>query len=637
MWFLLSLLSVCAVVAGLTGPGSLVVDACLPFRQRPAARLFLSPLLGLALLLLPATLLGWFGGGFRWWICLPLTLGLVSAGRWRRTLSRHGSIRQAATLAAFCALASFPLLGQIFLCRAFDPFNDAFFYLVQAQWLQGHGFAETVQPSGFYPAWAQVATFQQTSLRMGPSFLLGWWQAAAGVPWSYQAYPAAASLMLVMGGLAVGGAVLAVCPGWRRAAWLAALIAAVGRNGFAYGPTFGFLPQTCGLAFAAGTLALRGLEMASPVPPTLGPIRQRLRAGFPLALLAAAVVFCYPEAFPFLVAAWLASHTLHPTFPRSFAEWRVCFARTWPTALLVVSLVNVEWVRVWEALRIQAHVVAGFPVDWPPWEFAAHSLGLRAPYFAARAWLWHVRWFHCLLTLPFVAGFAWLLCPQKNAVKTLRSQPQALLPLALQLAGFAAAFAWFRYAVANPWPQGLDGHPPGLGQTWSQFKLSTWASLAAVALTVGGLLAVARRWQVLATGLLLVWAVTELAWSVHGLGHPTRAFRHAVGVSADPFAKLLTLRDVLAAVPKDDVVYLDFQGDDFESLKTRELPVYFLSDRRLAGNWAADPGLLAHLLPEDERNLPVTQADWIMHASRDNVGGLHFELEQVGRRVRGQP
>ncbi len=630
MWYLLSLGGTVLLVVGLAAPGTLVIDACLPFRQRPIARRFFSPLIGLALLVCPATLLGWFGGGFHWWICLPLTLGLVAAGPWRRIVTAPGAVRHGLTLAAFCVLASFPFLGQLVVCKAFDPFNDAFFYLVQGQWLQGHGFAEPVHPDGFHPAWAQVSTFQETRLRMGPSFLLGWWQAAGGLPWSYQVYPLLSALMLVAGGLAVGGAVLTARPGWRRAAWLAALIAAASRNGFGTAPNSGFLPQVCGLAFAAGTLGLRGLEMQSPSMVVPGSVLERLRAGFPLALLAAAVVFCYPEVFPFMATAWVASHVLHPALPRRRTDWSLRFARVWPTAALVLVLVNFEWFRFWQALQIQAHVLSGFPVAWHPWEFAAHAVGLRAPPATTTHWLWNARWFFLLAMLPFAAGFISLVRSREGTARRLSPRPQTLLSAALMVACLAAAFLWFRYGVANPWPQGEGIHPPGIGQSWSEFKLSEWASLAAVALTIAGFLILAGRRRLASTGLLLLWGVAELAWSAGGLTHPTRAFRAALGVNTDPFATLLTLRQVLASVPKDDVVYLDFQGDDFKSRKIRELPVYFLSDRRLAGDWTADSGLLWNLLPENERNMPITRAGWMVRAPHDADGRVRFTVERLG-------
>ncbi len=502
IWYFLSLLGTVFLIVGLALPGAALIDLCLPWRLRPIARLFLAPLFGLALLVLLATLAGWVArGGYRWWFCLPLTVALVLPGVSRALpLRRVGS--GAARLVAFCALASFPFLGQLWEYTAFNPFNDTLTYLVHAQWLQAHGFAEPALPSGRHPAWTQVAYYQGTELRMGASFLLGWLQAASGRPWSWEVYPAVVSVGLVAGALTVGATVIAACPGRRRVAWLAALAAAVSINGFATGPVqFGFLPQTFGLAFAGGVLALRGQEIASR--PRVAALEDRtlagrLRMGFPLALLGAASVVCYSEFSPFLALVWMGSYLLAPPWPGSFGELRARLTQFWPAALLTLLLLNGELLRVWTALREQVGVIAGGPVPWPPWKFLAHALGLHTSKIETVDWWWQVQPWRVLLALPPVTAFCLALGGARRRGRVAafplapRFRPRALLPAALLCALCALAFLWFRYGAANPWQREIPGRAAGVGQSWNQFKLSHWASLQAIALVLAGGVAAGR-------------------------------------------------------------------------------------------------------------------------------------------------
>lgn len=632
IWYFLSLLGTVFLIVGLALPGAALSDLCLPWRLRPGARLFLAPLLGLALLVLLATLTGWVArGGYRWWFCLPLTVALIllGASRVRLPLWRTGLLT-AARLTTFCAIASFPFLGQVWQYGAFNPFNDTFTYLVHAQWLQAHGFAEPALVSGSHPAWTQVASYQDTGLRMGASFLLGWLQAASGREWSWEVYPAVVSAGLVAGALTVGASVLAACPGQRRAAWLAALAAAVSLDGFAIGPVqFGFLPQTFGLAFGGGALALRGLEIASGGGSNRAggdstTLTGRLRAGLPAALLLAASVFCYSEFAPFLALAWVGSYLLTPPWVGSLSEFRARLTQFWPSATLALLLLNAELLRAWQALRWQAGVVVGTPVPWPAWKFLAHALGLHTAKTETADWWWQVQPRRVVLALPAVAAFCGLLggvrrAPARSAGgATRRFRPAALVPAGLLCALCALAFLWFRYGAANPWPHGIPGRPAGVGQSWSQFKLSQWTSLAAIALALaGGVAALSARGgtrgRALAVCVLAGWCAIGLGWNGQKMPRHTDPFRHSAGTARDPFRVYLALRNSLAAtVPPGDRIYLALRDREYEALKSCELLTYFLHDRPLAGDWPADPGLLAEFLPEAERHVAADHCAWVV-------------------------
>ena len=293
-WYFASLAMLLTMVGIGLLTGSLLTTF-LPARMRPVSQVFLAVPLGWALLTLVASLLGWVGHGYAVCHCAFVTAGLSAAGAWtgRHWLRRAGG--ECVRLAAFCILASFPILCPLLRHGSFSLYNDTYIYISQAQWLQHHGFLTPAEASGGHPAWGQVVSFQVSSLRMGASFLLGWAQAMFGLEWSIELYPALAALGLICGALGVGATVFATCPGRWPEAWLAALVVAGTANGFAFGAASGFLPQTWGLAFASAAFGLRGLEMSTRSERSQ---RGPWRAGLPLGICVAASMHCYWDLLP---------------------------------------------------------------------------------------------------------------------------------------------------------------------------------------------------------------------------------------------------------------------------------------------------------------------------------------------------
>ena len=144
---------------------------CLPWRFRSLGKAFFGPVLGLAVLVLVTTLMGWLGHGYSRATCLLCLLLLVALGV-QRERSVRALIAHAGMLALFAALASFGTLAVIWQFGAFNPYNDTVGYLMHSQWLQSHGFCESAISSGYYPASAFVVSFQRLGFRMGASFFL---------------------------------------------------------------------------------------------------------------------------------------------------------------------------------------------------------------------------------------------------------------------------------------------------------------------------------------------------------------------------------------------------------------------------------------------------------------------------------
>lgn len=612
MWALGTLLGLWLVLWAAAIPGFAIAEL-LPWRQRPGARLYLSPLLGLSVLVLVATGFGWFAKGFRLWYCLPCTLLPAAAIAVLRPKFLAARLPTIAAQTVFFTVASFPVLCPLWRFGCYSPFNDTFTYLVQAQWLQTHGFVRTVIASPFQPAWLQVLYYQQTGLRMGASFLLGWLQAVFGLGWSYEIFPLAAALGLASGALAAGGLVNAVSPRNRRGAWLVALSAAVSVDGFAFGAVLGFLPQTFGLAFVTAALVLRGQLMQREFQGRPAP---GWTAQLPLALACAAAIYCYSEAAPFLIAAMGLSYLL--PWPGDQAAWRQRLFAGLTLAGLVFAFVNAEWLRIARALRSQSGALVGNPVAWQWWVFPAHALGIKTGIWENGRWAWHRLQPHPHLpAFLAVTAALWLLSRDWRRGKTgLRASKSAgfapLLPTAGLIALFAVAFIYFRYLAKDPWPAGLGDWAPGKGQSWNQFKLSNWASLALIGTSGAALyfLAGKARLRPVLSVALCAWCAVGIIENYYLSDERTNDVRRAAGAEHDPFAAYISLRALLTAIPKTDLIYLRAAPGQFKHM---QLLVYFLSDFRLVGDWRSDPGCVPEWLPPSTAAVAPESCDWMLH------------------------
>ena len=609
MWYLGSLLIVLVSLAACAVIGQPLVD-CLPYRLRPGARLFLSPLLGLAVLVLVATLTGWCGHGYRQWLCLTILSGLAALGGWRRR-RRNGAGGYFSRLTVFGVLASLPALASVLRRGGFNTQNDAFMYLVQAQWLQDHGFRQPVHEPSLHPALTMITLFQNQGLRMGTSFWLGWLQSAFGLAWSLDAYPAVTAIGSVVGALAIGAGVLAVFPHRRTEAWLCALAAASTLNGFSFGPIAGFLAQTYGLAFAAGVFVLRGMEVGAA---RRGGPSGGWRGVLPQALCLACAILCYSEMAPFLLAGLGLSYLL--PWPGQ-ASGQTIRSQLWgrgrqagKLAGLTLLLTNLEWVRLFHAIRFQMHLVPGGPVDWRWWEFPAHALGFRSAdgnpgYYAVAG----------LAVLPALVATILL------AVWLQGRQPPrpglgprwiALWPTAGVTLVYAAAFVAFRYLMHSPWPD-----RPGLrhlvGQTFLQLRVTHWSSPALLLCFTAAVVNLGQRdrWigRKVVIGFLALWCACGLAANYQLGANRSDVDLASTGQNHDPFTVYVNLREALARTPASDVIYLDM--DQPEDYVSRQLVAYYLQERRVASDWKTD-SYINPWLPRDQPTPPPRQCQWIL-------------------------
>ncbi len=592
MFFLSSLFIMFALLFAVTVIG-ISASNILPYRMRPVGRLFFSPLLGLAVLILVTTLHGWIAP-FKQIACIAEGLILVVPSFYfiRRA---PNLLSYLLTILVFSIIASLTVFAPLIRFEGFNPFNDAFTYLVHGQWLQKHPFSEAVSGSGFYPALTQVALYQGAGSRMGGSFFLGWVQAAFGLKWSYFAYPSVLAVPLIAGSLAIGGAVSFVERGSRKIAFLTSAAAATMLNGFTFGATLGFFPQTFGLAFATGSMALfSGLTIESRRIQQFGKL---FVSSIPVSLCFAALIFCYNDILPFFVVAMIGFLFLIIIY-RQVGIKKLLLLNTIIFSQTVI-IINLEFLRVLRNVRILLGVGSGsapigWPVLWSPFEFLAFSFGFKS---AFNFWLVGKTLAVLLFIVCLLMILYYIFLNIKEKLST------ALLIYICVLLVFLCAFVYFRYFVSPATTQEV-------GQTFLQFKISKWSSPFYFVL-MGSCFAFFSKRHNFLNRVLPVFLICIIGISITKnyskvSKNVIQDFLNETGYTHSPFSALLHLRELVRDIDPNNVIYLDLSSHHH---KLRQMAAYVLSDRRLASDYTDDGYITGHLPPE-QRMMPFKMSDW---------------------------
>jgi hypothetical protein len=423
--------------------------------------------------------------------------------------------------------------------------------------------------------------------------MLGYVQALMGANWSHEVYPAVVALPIALCALVVAATAYSVCQRMLLSLLCGATVGLT-LNGLTFGAGNGFMPQTWGLAFVAGSLALTGLTLERSI--RYSSTKKVLMHWIPMALLFSAAIHCYSEISPFLVT----------TTGLVFLIAIVSLRRHWRRLLIVgiwlgsmtAILVNLEWIRIIRAVRSQVSAAVGAPVNWPAGEFLRHAMGLRSGYWDLDLPLFTVRTtgVACVAALGLMVAGIWWCC-------RCRGRLLQIVPHVVFLFLAALAFVYFRFAVPSHWPVGT-------GQSWNQFKLSNWATPCLFCLLAAGLAAIARKNRIRSTlmsvGLL---AILTIGMKRHAqLANPrTSQLRQDAGLSYDPFSVFPNLHQFSAYVPVSIPIYLNLNEN---SAKMRQMLMYALLDRPLAGDWTGDDYLSA--LREDQRRQTSEPCRWMI-------------------------
>lgn len=572
----------------------------LPASVREPLGFYLSPILGLAGLVLIATAYAWLSP-FTPHISVVLVVAVLLFGL---ALEKQRAIlfRDWMVLCVFVIVAAIPILAPAIRFDAFNPFNDTFTYLVHGQWLQHHAFSQPAQSSGHFPAESQVVLYQRAGQRMGSSFFLGFVQSLFHLPWSYYAFLPTVSLAFTLGSLAIGAVIQQVVPVSRTVALILCTLPAFSMNGFLFGAEYGFFPQTFGLAFAAG--------MAGLIPALMTYIlrdRPTWNALFvsmmPLAVCLSALLFAYNDMFP-AVGGGLGLFTFLLCW-RHWRDKRYIIGAVLILIAEVAVITNVEFIRIARDFvhtllgAASGSVRFGWPVLWAPIQFVAQSFGMKSPFDTNVFFVDHLVsiWIFPFVLVAIVVILARILRERKW-------DPAIMLMLCLN-AAFWLAFLKFRYAT--------PGMTPGeVGNTFLQFKLSKWLAPYNI-----GLLGICIAWLFTHTRWLYRRAVQYTVFGCLTAGMLiqyiivaqmfTLQFQDSTLQKYAPFNVLLNLRSRFADIPKDQEIYL---GIPEQHQKIKEMVAYILPDHRLAGSYK--DGYIRGNIPASDWDMPMDKADWMI-------------------------
>jgi hypothetical protein len=537
-------------------------------------RFYLAPALGLASLTIIASWLGQY---------LPLGDSIVVPAATVVLvvfcLATESAIRQAVkhglVIAAFGVVCGLSVLAPLFLSGSFNAHNDAFTYLVQSDWLQGHAFRDAIAPGDVTPYSSQIFLYQAGKLRMGASFLLAFLQGALNLRQSDNVYPGLVIAALSSCCLALGFPAARSLRRLLRGTRLAVLVLpALGVGGLIFGANYGFLPQTVGLAICAATIFLAGsvLSWCAAQPRDA---RAVVKAALPSAVLFSAAVFAYTEITPFIFLAVVLSALLQGVRHRRFKSTLTFVAAA---GVMSVIALNTELYAAFVSLRAQAGVVVGSPVAWSLAGFAAHAFGVHGGAWDVFQWSMPGAPFKTelagLLALASILGVLAL-----STRRICKATTGVLLPTLILLAVFTAGLIYFRYGVPSPFAIGT-------GQSWSEFKLAEWAFPFTTGLVVFALADLKRRIGEHFGKLLAVLLAVGAVSSIVGSNARTNAVMSSYPTVANLHRFYRELRPTVDRVCQPgQAIYLNLGGAE---QKVREMAVLYLHGRRLKSDWSDD-------------------------------------------------
>lgn len=557
-----------------------------PRMFQPQARFYLAPVLGLSTLIIVASLAGRllpFGGS----MMVPLlTLFFLVLAIFIEK-ERRRAFEHALTVSLFGIVCGVSVLVPLFVYGAMNAHNDTFTYLVHGNWLQEHAFSEVITPEAMTPQNSQIGVYQHGNFRMGGSYLLGFMQALLHIRWSYEVYPSIVITALASCLFALGFPLFRLlAPFSKSKRFMLLALPAFSFGGLVFGANLGFMPQTVGLAAGSALIFAIG-HLFAWATATKRSRAVIARTAIPLALLFTGSVMAYSEFAPFLLASMLGSAVL-----------LALRYRAWSNLLLLVAillglsalLLNTEILRSYMALKQQATAVNGSPLEWSIPGFLAHALGVHGGVYEAFQWSnpekigsrsFFVGWFLLVLVTLIVIGGS-------RALRHSNRRPP-LMPAALLLLFSLFGFLYFRYVVPAPFPTGV-------GQSWSQFKLSEWVNPFMMAILLSSMAAFrVGREKLFDRSLRVLFMITLTIATITSLERIRPLMQYYQGVHDLNRFYLDFRHTIIASSPKHERVYLDLGGND---LKFRQMATFYLFDREVVSDWHDDGYIYQMLSPQ---------------------------------------
>lgn len=567
----------------------------------PAHNYFICPLIGMSLIILICKQIGNYSQ-FNTYISISIISLLILIGLILERDIRN-LIKSSIMVLIFSLLVSLPILSSVIHFDAFNTFNDTFTYLVHSQWLQDHKFSQQIQGSGNFPAESQIYLYQTQGSRMGASFFLAFLQSGFNLEWSYYVYLSAICIIFACGSLAISGTIYKVTGCNIYLSLLLGLLPAYSLNGFIYGSVYGFFPQTFGLSFVAGLIYLLP-DTLNKLPALNLKLSKIFVEVLPLSLIASALILCYNDMFLIVLVGIITFiiYLLISKWELKYSLFKIIFVTSFQT----IVFINTELLRIYKsliggALAIAKGVYVGWPVPWSPLEFLAHSFGLKSALsFDKNSLLYFLD--------LFISEWVFLLLLILLIVKLLKRSlsPTVVFILIINVI-YIAAFLKFRYINL--------GYAPGeIGHSFLQWKISKWLvpfNLTLLGIFLGelskqtGLFRLASLF--IPSALILYGGYINIFITPR---YVTTPFLAETGRARSAFNLFLDLRSRVAAIPKNEVIYL---GIPVEHHKLSQMIMYALMDRKLAGKYA--DGYIRGSIPENQRDMNPSDAKWYLRYS----------------------
>jgi hypothetical protein len=257
-------------------------------------------------------------------------------------------------------------------------------------------------------------------------------------------------------------------------------------------------------------------------------------------------------------------------------------------------ILNTELFRVYKALSLESNVVVGGPVEWTLIGYIGHILGVHSGTFG-EPFQWSLSEFvktrSVIYGLILLAALSLLLFSQhRNLKRAIIKGP--LMPAAMVLVIFITSLFYFRYFVQSPFTRGV-------GQSWSQFKLTDWAHPCMMVIVLFAIASLRKRSIRFFDKLLLPSLFLFCLWGTVYLSEERSESLMAYYSGVTDLSQFyLTLRkEVNAHCPSDAVVYLALPG---EHHKFRQMMLYYLYDRNVKSVWT-DDGYIFPYIPVNKR------------------------------------
>lgn len=602
-----------------------------PSQARANANFYLAPSIGLAIVVIFASTLGRFvslggRGVFVFFVIIIIVLTLL----YRQYL--YQIFKSSILISVFGIICGTSILIPLFIYGAFDSHNDAFTYLAHSNWLQDYSLNKKILSNDITPLTTQVYLYQVNGFRMGGSFLLAFVQSIFSLTWSYQAYPALIISAIATCCLAMGFPIAQAFKNIERRFLLALIsLPALSIGGLVFGANFGFLPQTIGLALGIGFLATIGISFRLIIGKKSS-ILSITKLAFLSAILFAGALFAYSEIVPFILIASLICVIF---FITRFFVLKNSFIFVSIFSIFSIVLLNLEIERVIRALLTQSMAVVGTPVEWPLLGFVAHSIGIHGGAWDILQWsnIDSIKSPIFVLGLIVTGLILGMLIFNRNFIWKY-SVEGTLMPVLITVMVFIFCFFYFRYIVPSPFPKGI-------GQSWSQFKLSDWLSPYLSVLVLFSIAALQLRsnkfFKIITLTLFCMCFVGTIAISAIRIKPFTHSYQKVSNI--DKF--YINFKDIVNEVcPNNSPIYLNLDGSN---LKLRQMILIYLYDKEIKSNWMNDDYIYHYLSDQKQKQKPAIN-DCVVESDKKNdllevnqgveIGPLHIGILDNKAKIR---